>query len=159
MCPRYSQIIDVIITVATRSFSRFYWGLLLGGFDKVPSKSPRHYGHFSFIFVKKSPQFSMISREKRIGEFCIIFPVLFRTPRTIHNNFFCMSVIRRQPIFFSDIFLRFFISICFRKCHFWPIPIEGSADHPSSLSKKLNFFLKLPKFDMLLSNWMLINIW
>ena len=31
------------------------------------------YGHFSVNFLKKSPQFSMIIREKKIGEFFYYF--------------------------------------------------------------------------------------
>ena len=42
------------------------------------------YGHFSVIFLKKSPQFSMITRKKKIGEFFNYFTRSIQN--TVHHS-------------------------------------------------------------------------
>ena len=46
------------------------------------------------IFVKKSPQFSMITRKKKRRIFLIIFPGLFSTLRIFHNHFLRPPLLR-----------------------------------------------------------------
>ena len=68
------------------------------------------YGHFSVIFVKISPQFSMITREKKMGEFFYYFSRYIQNIPHHSQSLFdrghfwggggvCVSISRTQPRF------------------------------------------------------------